>query len=122
MKVMDVINHVNTHVPLKYFANEFPEAANDCGVVRIDGGDSPDIYSVGLKSPSIQVLIRHKNGEEAERLAKEIWKLFHAKSHYYIASTYVYFSRCDQSEPVYIGLDKNNRTIYSINVSCKVRE
>ncbi|MDC3413962.1 minor capsid protein [Terrihalobacillus insolitus] len=122
MKVMDVITFVSSNVPFQYFPNEFPESANDCGVVRIEGGQNPDIYTVGLKSPSIQVLIRHKKGEEAERLANDIWSLFHAKSHYEIGSTFIYFSSCDQSEPVFVGKDKNDRTIYSVNVSCKTSD
>lgn len=123
MKVVDVISYLNQYVPFKYFANEFPESAKDnCGVVRVEGGDAPDIYSVGIKSPSIQVLIRHKNVEQAESIAKQVWELFHANEHYSIASTYVFLSRCDQSEPVYVGLDKNNRAVYSVNISCKVRE
>lgn len=123
MRVQEVIDFLSSHVPNQYIANEFPDnAKDDCGVVRVDGGDSPDIYVTGFKSPSIQVLIRNRKAGEAERQAIEIWNLFHGKTHYKIGNSIVHLSRCDQSEPVYIMRDKNGRTIYSVNVSCKVSE
>jgi hypothetical protein len=122
MKVSDVISYVSQAVSLPLYPNEFPESANNCGVVRVEGGQAPDLYINGLKSPSIQFLVRHAKGSEAERISQEIWKLFHDKTHYSIGSTYLYVSKCDQSEPIYVGKDKNDRTIYSINVSCKTSD
>jgi Bacteriophage minor capsid protein len=123
MKIKDVISFISKHVPFKFYANDFPRNDNgNCGFVRIDGGDAPDIYVVGLKSPSVQIVIRHEDGNKAEEIAGEIWSLFHGKEHYRIGSTKVYFSSCDQSEPIYIGTDKNHRTIYSINVTCKISD
>jgi len=120
MVIKDVIEFIQQHVPFRYHATEFPKnQGHDCGFVRIEAGSPPDIYIVGLKSPSIQVAIRHDSGSEAERIAKEIWNLFHGKSHFYIGETKVYFTKCDQSEPIYLGKDNNGRTMYSINVSCK---
>lgn len=121
MKVQDVISFISQYVPFKFYANDFPRNDNgNCGFVRVNGGLQPDIYILGLKSPSIQVVIRHKQANKAEELARSIWDLFHGKEHYYIGSTKVYFSSCDQSEPVYLGTDNNDRTLYSINVTCKV--
>ncbi|WP_033829098.1 minor capsid protein [Bacillus andreraoultii] len=123
MRIEEVVSFINQSVPFRLYANEFPnEAKNDCGYVRFNDGQPPDIYIVGFKTPSIQIVIRHERGDEAERIAKDIWNLFHAKEHYEIGSTKVFLSYCDQSEPIYVGKDKNGRTIYSINITCKVRD
>lgn len=123
MRIEEVISFIHQYVPFKFYANEFPNEANqDCGFVRFNDGQPPDIYIVGFKTPNIQIVVRHKKGDEASRVAKNIWQLFHGKEHYKIGSSKVFISYCDQSEPIYVGKDKNNRTIYSINVTCKIRE
>lgn len=122
MNIEDVRNYVQQHVPFTYYINEFPNSSSDCGFVRFNDGQPPNIYIVGLKTPSIQFGIRHKNLREAERIAKKIWELFHGKSHYYIGSTFIYVSYCDQSESIYVGKDENGRANYSVNVTCKIRE
>jgi hypothetical protein len=120
VKVEEMIAFINENVPFDYYGNEFPKAANDnCGVVRVDGGGTPDLYTVGLKNPSVQVIIRHRKAIDAETISQDVWNLFHAKEHYDVGNTKVYISMCDQSEPLYIGKDENNRTIYSINLTCK---
>lgn len=120
MRIADVIEFIQKHVTIPLFSNEFPRSyKKDCGFVRIEAGSPPDIYIVGLKTPSIQIVVRNEEGEEAERISKEIWNLFHGKAHFFMGETKVYFAKCDQSEPIYIGLDDNRRTLYSINVTCK---
>jgi hypothetical protein len=123
MKLQDVISFIQANVPFRYYANDFPKTEHeDCGFVRVESGSPPDKYILGLKSPSIQVVIRHERGREAERISQEVWKLFHGKEHFMIGGTKVYFSSCDQSEPIFLDRDKNGRTIYSINVTCKISE
>lgn len=121
MIVKDVIEYVQSNIPFKYYANEFPKNENkDCGIVRIEGGSAPSVYIDGLKSPTIQIIVRHESGNDAERISKTIWNLFHNKAHYSIGNTKVYFSWCEQSEPIYLSKDNNGRTLYSINVACKI--
>lgn len=123
MKTEAFIEFINAYFPFEYFGNEFPKAAkDDCGVVRISGGGSPDLYTVGLKTPSVQIIVRHKKAGEAETLAQDIWTFFHAKEHYNVGNTKVYVSMCDQSEPLNLGKDENGRSIYSINLTCKTFE
>jgi hypothetical protein len=123
MNVQDVITFVSQNVPFKYYPNQFPKSDNeDCGFVRLDGGQSPGNYILGLKTPSIQIVVRHQKGSEAERISKDIWNLFHGKEHFTIGNAKVYFSSCDQSEPIFLDKDNNGRTIYSINVTCKISE
>lgn len=123
MRLEDVISFVQSHVPFKYYANEFPNSAkDDCGFIRFNEGQPPNLYLIGFKTPSIQIVIRHKSMEEAETLANRIWNLFHGKEHYEIGNTKVFVSYCDQSEPIFLGKDNNGRTIYSINITCKIRE
>lgn len=123
MLVEDVIKFVSLHIPMTYHSNEFPKNSNDdVGIVRLDGGSAPDPNIGAISSPSIQVLIRNKKGGEAERIANEVWRLFHDKQKYLIGDTLVHNSQCIQSVPVYVGQDNNGRTIYSVNVSCYVSE
>lgn len=123
MKLEDVVSFVNETVPFPFYANDFPKSEKeDCGFVRIEGGAPPDKYILGLKSPSIQIVVRHERGSEAERIANEVWKLFHGKEHFMIGDSKIYFTSCDQSEPIHMDKDKNGRTIYSVNVSCKLYE
>lgn len=121
MNLEAVIGFIQKQVPFKYYTNEFPKTDNgDCGFVRFNDGEPPDLYLVGLITPSLQIVIRHESGKEAEKIATELWQLFHAKEHYKIEDNYVHISMCDQSTPVYVGRDNNDRTIYSINVTMKV--
>lgn len=121
MKIENVIEFISQNVPLKLYANEFPKTDNgDCGFVRFNDGEPPDLYIVGLYSPSIQIVIRQDSGQEADKVSTEIWKLFHAKEHFFIGDSKVFISMCDQSTPVYVGRDNNDRTLYSVNVSMKV--
>lgn len=123
MYVQDVIDFIKQFVPFKFYGNDFPRNDNgNCGFVRVDGGGSPDLYIIGIKTPSIQIVVRHDKASEGERLSKDIWKLFHGKTHYQIGQAQVKFSMCDQSEPIFVGVDNAGRTIYSINVTCKVVE
>lgn len=123
MKVEEFISFLKDNIPFDYYGNEFPKAANDnCGFVRIDGGGTPDLYTVGLKTPSVQIVVRHKKAAEAESLSQTIWTFFHAKEHYDVGNTKVYVSICDQSEPLHLDKDENGRTIYSINFTCKTFE
>lgn len=123
MKISEVISFIKQNVPFQFYANAFPsEDKGDCGFVRFNGGQAPDKYVLGLKTPSVQIVIRHKDGSEAERIAQDVWDLFNGKEHFNIGSTKVYFTSCDQSEPIYLDKDKHGRTIYSINVTCKVSE
>lgn len=120
MKIVDVVTHINKAISFDFYANKFPRKANDnCGYARIEGGGSPNLYLPGFKSSGIQVFVRHENTQEAERLANEVWTLFHNKTHYMIGDSKVFVSMCDQSEPIYVGEDKNERSIFSINVSCR---
>lgn len=90
-------------------------------MVRIEGGQAPDTYVVGLAFPGIQILIRHPSGKEAEHISRGISTLFHGKCHFLLGPTFVYCASCEQSAPIFVGKDANGRTIYSINVLCKIR-
>ncbi|WP_163530887.1 minor capsid protein [Halobacillus ihumii] len=122
MEVAEVISYMETVESIDYYANQFPERANDCAVVRVEGGEPPNHYIIGLTSPNIQIIVRHRQASEAERIAKKIWKHFHGREHFEIGSSYVYGTFAEQSEPIYLDHDDNGRSIYSINIACKVRQ
>lgn len=120
MKIKDVVLFVRSTVDFDFYANKFPRSAkNNCGFIRLEDGGEPHLYIPGFKSSGFQIAIRHESEEEAERIANELWALFHGQTHYKIGNTLVYVSMCDQSEPIYIGVDENGRTVFSINVSCR---
>jgi len=123
MKIKDVVIHVKDFVSFDFYANKFPRNAEDnCGFIRLEGGGDPHLYIPGFKSSGIQIVIRHKDAQEAERIANEVWAMFHGKTHYMIGDTKVFVSMCDQSEPIGLGEDKNERIIFSVNVSCRIVE
>lgn len=122
MKVQDVMQYLSSNVPFQYYPNEFPDMSRqDCGVVRMEDGGVPNIYIVKLSSPSVQVLIRHESGQEAERVSYDIWNHFHGKEHFQIGLTQVAFSQCNQSQPVFLRTDNNGRTIYSVNITFQTK-
>lgn len=121
MKIAELAAYIQEAVDLVVYANNFPVKAEDnCGFVRIEGGGEPNIY-VPIKTSGFQIMIRNKSDESGEAIANAVWRLFHSKEHYVIGSEYIYVSMCNQSEPIYIGDDKNGRALFSINVSCRNR-
>lgn len=123
MKVAELANYIKDAVDYDFYTNDFPVKAKDnCGFVLLDGGESPNVYIPTMKSTGFQVMIRHKDQAVGELIANEVWVLFHGKDHYEIGSDHVYVSMCRQSEPIYIGEDKNGRSLFSINVTCRNRQ
>ena len=119
MNMKQLIGYIRGQMRFDFYANEFPRSVKtDCGFVRLEGGTPPDIYIPNFRTTGIQILIRHKDVEQATILAKEIWDLFHAKEHYYIGDYEIKLSACNQPEPIYVGTDKNERTIFSVNITC----
>ncbi|GEK57122.1 hypothetical protein CHL76_02205 [Marinococcus halophilus] len=121
MKVMDVIQHLQDVKPFDYYANDFPHSAGNCAFVRFNEGGAPNAYLLELANPNLQIAVRHKRGSEAERISYDIFDYLNGKFHFEMGDTYVYSMLAQQSEPIYVGTDDNGRTIYSLNIACKVR-
>jgi len=115
ISVADLKTTVNAAVPYTYYQNEFPAtAADDAAYVRIFGGFAPSQWT-NKRRPSFQVVVRGKNGPAVEAKAWAIYKAFNGRTNYVIGTQKISSSFADQSAPLYIGLDANNRPMYSVN-------
>lgn len=114
MTVMDFVSYVTAHVSgLTFYANEFPASGvDDIGFVRLTGGGSP---TRSIVRPSIQVVLRMADPATAEGKANEIMALFNVVAGLTVGGTTVVYSESQTSTPLYLGLDENNRTMYSLN-------
>ncbi|GIQ63715.1 hypothetical protein PACILC2_22830 [Paenibacillus cisolokensis] len=113
--VAELKTYVESVVPYTYYHNEFPATAVDnAAYVRIFGGFAPDRWT-NVRRPSFQVVVRGKNGPTTEGIALALYDAFHKRQDYVIGSQRVVASFADQSAPLYLGLDDNNRAMYSVN-------
>ena len=113
--INDVKTAVNAAVAYTYYPNEFPSTApDDCGYVRLFGGFAPDKY-IPKQRPTLQVVIRGKNGVTTESKAWGIFNSFHQRTNFAIGTQKISSCFADQSAPLYLGLDANNRPMYSVN-------
>lgn len=119
MKVIDLIQYISGRVPFQYYPNKFPaKSADDCATVKMTGGGAADKYTIGVRSPSFQILVRSKHPSTGEAKAAELFNLLHGSTFFNVGETFVASCTSNQSEPTYIGDDENGRTLYSLNFSC----
>jgi Bacteriophage minor capsid protein len=124
MRVYDLIEFINSLVPHKYFANKFPKETSDaCGYVKLTGGFPT--RQLGVKQPTFQVVLRGEDSEQGflnvESKAMEIHKALTNLQEVTIGNSSITIIRSMNSEPLYIGEDEQNRSIYSINFEMVVR-
>ncbi|MFF2910009.1 minor capsid protein [Paenibacillus sp. NPDC057934] len=106
---------------------DLPETKLPCLFVFGTGGYAPHGY-VPTERPTFQVIVKGKsyktlptNMAATERLANEIKKKLHRRANYLAGSADVFSSTAAQP-PIYLGLDDNNRPMYSINFIFYTRE
>ncbi|MBC9785504.1 hypothetical protein H1S01_13435 [Heliobacterium chlorum] len=104
-----------------YFANAFPVTDQDCAAVRMTGGGEVSVKA-NLSRPAVQILIRTCDPAMAEEKATEFYQAFHGKRNFNVGSTRVIFCVARQSSPLFLGLDENSRSIYSLNFSLITEE
>lgn len=113
--INDVKTAVNSAVAYTYYPNEFPSTApDDCGYVRIFGGFAASQWTPKQR-PTLQVVVRGKNGITTESKAWAIYGAFHQRTDFVIGTQKISSCFADQSAPLYLGLDGNNRPMYSVN-------
>ncbi|MFF2890746.1 minor capsid protein [Paenibacillus sp. NPDC057967] len=113
--IAELKSYVESVVPYTYYHNEFPASSVDnSGYVRIHGGFRPDQWT-NKRRPSIQIVVRGKNGIATEALANTIYDEFHRRQDFVIGSQRIVATFADQSAPLYLGMDANNRPMYSVN-------
>lgn len=119
MYVQELMNYVSASVRYPIYPNSFPTSAKDDSImVKLTGGGSADKYTLGIRESSVQFLVKAKHPKQAEETANKIFKLLHGVRHREIGSTFIYSCTCNQSDPIFIGVDENQRQIYSLNFTC----
>lgn len=136
IKAIELIDYIKAKVPYTYYVNDFPRNAKDDGAyVRMTGGYEPSEWTT-KKRPSFQVVVRggKDNGPYAEETAYKVYRELHNRSNftlsdielgdsYYLGTgeeletkpKSIVHCRADQSSPIYVGKDENDRPIYSMN-------
>jgi len=115
ISINDVKTAVNNAAPFTYYPNEFPGTApDDCGYVRLYGGFRPSQWT-GKMQPTLQVVVRAKSGITAEQKAWAVYGALNGRTNYAIGTQKISSSFADQSAPLYLGVDANNRPMYSVN-------
>jgi hypothetical protein len=118
MRVQDLKNYVETHIPYKYVMNMFHSGTPDnCCVVLLGSAGRSD---KNIGALHFQFLVRNADPELAEQIAFEIYNHFNNKTDYVVGSSKIVMSRGQQSVPLYTGADESNRHIYSVNVEALV--
>lgn len=122
MRVLDIVNYLkaadDVSLPFSYYPNEFMTTTpDDSVIIRITSGRSPSQWTT-KKYPSFQALVRSNHPSKAETKAYEIRDKLHLKTEFTIGTTKVVGCFADQSEPMFIGKDDNNRILYSVNFTC----
>lgn len=121
MRILELITFINSRVNDVYYPNSFPVSAADaCVAVRLTGGFPTDQWT-GKKQPSFQVLVRDNHPAKAEDRAYAIHAALTNLREVAIGSDSVVVIRSNNSVPIHIGDDENNRPIYSMNFDCVVR-
>jgi hypothetical protein len=107
---------------------DLPENKLPCLFVFGTGGYAPHEY-VPTERPTYQVIVKGKsykantaNMSATEAVAKQLVKHLHKRTNYMVGSAYVFSSLAQQSNPIYLGLDNNDRPMYSTNFVFYTRE
>lgn len=117
VRIMDLIDWLESYVPYPYFINDFPATAPDVSaVVRLMPGEPLNPY-VPIPRPDFQVVLRSARGEdlEAEAAGHNLLIQLHRKSGGQLSGYRLVLCKSEQSVPFYLGSDDNGRPLYSVN-------
>jgi hypothetical protein len=116
VQILDLINVIKSGVTgVTVYANSFPAmATDDIAFVVMTGGSAPD-DTLPISRPSCQVVVRASSPAKAEANINAIYSFLHRKQFYDVGTVKVIQSTALNSVPIYLGIDENNRTIYSAN-------
>jgi hypothetical protein len=118
MRVQDLKNYVETHIPYKYVMNMFhTETPDNCCVVIL-GSAGRSTRTIG--SLQFQFIVRNADPELAEDIAFKLHQHFNNKSNYTIGDTQIVLSIGQQTVPLFTGTDESGRHIYSVNIQVTV--
>jgi hypothetical protein len=127
MKIIDLMDFLESKVAFTYFPNRFPIGENInipdfCAAVIIHAGRGIDEWT-GKKQPSFQILVRGETRKEGvvEAKAHEIFDSIQNLRNVTVGEDSVVIIRPQGSSPFYIGEDDNNRPVYSMNFNTVIK-
>lgn len=106
------------------FPAAMPTAPDRCVVVARYGGPESSLAD-DFDEPRLQFRVRGPTSDPriAERDAETVYRAVHGLRRFYLpGGTWLQLAVALQSGPVFIGLDKNSRPEYTINVRCEIRQ
>ncbi|MZP28688.1 hypothetical protein GTO91_03010 [Heliobacterium undosum] len=121
MSITELIAVLKQTAPFTYFANTFPPLAGDCAAVQLTGGGEASLKA-NISRPALQILIRASDPAVAEKKATDLHQALHGKRNFDVGTTHVIFCAAAQSGPLFLGLDENNRSVYSLNFTLITEE
>lgn len=116
---------------MKQLVDEFPElewtvnykTSNDnYGAVYYDGGDKPELNDTKARHVNYQIVIEHKDFDEAERLAFGSFNKIHgikAVQTYHLEQPIFVQYIFAETEPLRIGVE-NDKMIYTLNFNALI--
>lgn len=110
-----------------FIPGTLPENKCPCLFVFDSGGESPHDY-VPTERPTYQIIIKGKsfksnpaNMAATQSIAKGLVNHLHRRANYLVGSTEVLSSTAAQ-QPIYLGLDDQDRPMYSTNFNFYCKE
>ncbi|PIW95041.1 MAG: hypothetical protein COZ07_06970 [Candidatus Infernicultor aquiphilus] len=96
-----------------------PSEPKECLTIYDTGGLKPEI-DMAISNPTIQIIARATEYEEAKTLAMNAYNILHRLMNTNLGDNYVYFCNAQQ-EPGDIGRDDNDNFEISCNYLLKIR-
>lgn len=116
---------------MNQLVDEFPElewtvnyktSNGNYGAVYYDGGDKPELNDTQARHVNYQIVIEHKNFDEAERLAFGSFNKIHgikAVHTYHLEQPIFVQYIFAETEPLRIGVE-NDKMIYTLNFNALI--
>lgn len=124
MQIQELISYIHSLVNGTYYPHSFPTtAADDVAIITIQAG-APMDTDTGVSYPAFQILVRAKprDFQDGETRAYELWNTIKRNlKEQQIGGHSVVEIRPQGSAPLFIGMDENERPIYSLNYNMVVR-
>ena len=118
----DIANYIDAQTSLTQgedlFIGTLPANVDNCVGIFQSGGVEPTTY-LGIIKPTIQVLVRNTNYEDAQKQAYQIYDLMHQIYNRTLGGTYI-FTIFALQEPTDIGEDETGRAVFTGNYVLEV--
>lgn len=102
------ISNVESIYPL-----QFPKKSKDASSIVNVTSSSP--INGGVGQASVQVITRDKHPANAEKTANEIRSFLEKRTDFFIGEVQIVLVQSENTFPLYIGTDDNERHLFSLN-------